>query len=118
MRAHTKYGQNIAIIALNSPMETNVSKQMLDQVEKTYFASIEKEIMKASGVSSVLAVYDKRRLKNVFNEDEFQNADVGVSLVLKIGADIEAELSSIAFDKDVIENYKVLAVKNHYLKDI
>ena len=118
MRAHTKYGQNIAIIALNSPMKTSVSKELIDHVEKTYFASIEKEIMKASGVSSVLAVYDKRRLKNVFNEDEFQNADVGVSLVLKIGSDIEAELSSIAFDKEVIENYKVLTVKSYYLRDI
>jgi hypothetical protein len=56
MRAHTKYGQNIAIIALNSPMKTSVSKELIDHVEKTYFASIEKEIMKASGVSSVLAV--------------------------------------------------------------
>jgi hypothetical protein len=117
MRGHTKYGQNIAIVAINSPMQTCVREKVLDHVEKTYFASIEKEIMKASGVSAVLAVYDKRRLGTVFNEDELKNADVGASLVLKIGTDIEAELSSISFDKDVIEKYKVLTVKSYYLEN-
>ena len=70
--------------------------------------------MKVNGVSAVLAVFNKRRLKEYFNQDDFQADNLGASLLLKSGADIKAELTAVSLDKKIIESFTVLTVRNHY----
>jgi hypothetical protein len=120
MRSHTKYGKNIAILALKTPLNpfffqpTNHDTKLEDHIEEKHFASVEKEILKVNGVSAVLAVFNKRRLKEYFNQDDFQADNLGASLLLKSGADIKAELTAVSFDKKIIESFTVLTVRNHY----
>ena len=61
MRSHTKYGKNIAIIGIRSIYE--VSKSVNSRLDGDEFESLEEELMKITGVSSVSALFSKSQLE-------------------------------------------------------
>ena len=66
MRSHTKWGKRIAIIAIGTPFD-----QALDngRVTEKNFLVLEKELMKAEGISAVIAIFKKKRLENFVMKD-------------------------------------------------
>ena len=58
MRSHTKWGKRVAIVAIGTPSDQE--HLGYDRVGEKSFLVLEKELMKAEGISAVLAIFQKK----------------------------------------------------------
>ena len=116
MRNHTKYGQNIAIVALKAIIEEIPDPR---HVTETNFLLIENELMKSNGVIAVLTVFGKKYLESQsFSTEGIEDFNLGAALLLKPGTNIKKEMLKLFFKKRNIENVvdkcKVVCVTNNF----
>ena len=84
MRNHTKYGQSILILGIQS--ERGNHERSYGYVKEEHYSSIESELMKTVGVSAVLSVFGKDWLVSKSLIDEYNPAvNLGVALLIKPG---------------------------------
>ena len=115
LRAHTKYGKNVAIVNIGSSYQVNASIE--SRLEGEDFQILEAELLKIPGLSSVLSVFSKQRLQYFCSDMAVGELNLFASLHLKEGTNLEEELATVSFDAKVIENIKILCVKNHFITD-
>ena len=115
MRSHTKWGKSVAVIALG----TSFDQEHLDndRVTEENFLIIEKELMKAEGISAVLTIFKKKRFEKFFKKENLEDVNLVATLLLKEGVDINDELKSVSIDHQIIENIVVVEVRSHFVTD-
>ena len=116
MRNHTKFGQNIAIVALKADIEEFPDPR---HVSQTNFLLIEKELMKTNGVIAVLAVFGKGHLERTnLSTEGIKDFNLGAALLLKPGINIKKEISKVFWKKrnikNVLDKCKVISVRNGF----
>ena len=51
-------------------------------------------------------------MEDYFDKKDTEDVNIFTSLLLKPGTDLEEELSTVSFDKDLIKEHKVMKIKN------
>ena len=110
MRAHTKYGKNVAIVNIGSSYQVNASIE--SRLEGDDFQILEAELLKIPGLSSVLSVFSKQRLQHFCSDMAVGELNLFASLHLKEGTNLEEELADVSFDSKVIEYIMILCEKS------
>ena len=75
----------------------------LERVTEENFLILEKEFMKAQGISAVLAIFMKKRLESFIEKENLADWHLGdenivATLLLKEGVDIDDELKNVSID--------------------
>ena len=117
MRSHTKYGKSIAIVGIDSEYE--VGSLLNSRLDGEEFELLSDELIKIPAVSSILSVFNKKRLieYSSLNDDIDIDLNLFASLHLKEGSNIEQDLESMSFEQNVIRKIIVLCVKSHFVTD-
>ena len=111
MRNHTKFGQQIAIIAMKAKVERE-SWGHLDQFD---YVNVETELMKIDGVAAVLTVFGKDELKyHGLLQTNSDGMNLGAAMLLKPGTDIHDKFAKKIQELDLIENYEVLVAQTYF----
>ena len=118
MRNHTKFGQNVAILALNADTEEEIYRYT-KHVNESSFLLIEAELMKTNGVIAVLTVFGKKILeKQNMIEEEDVDFNLGAAILLKPNTNIRKEILKTFWKKrcvlNIVNKCKVLTVQNHF----
>ena len=115
LRSHTKWGKRVAVIAL----ETSFDEEQLgtDRVTEENFLILEKELMKAQGISAVLAIFNKKRFEAISKKENLEEINLVATLLLKEGVDINDELKNVSIDHQIIKTIVVVTVTSHFLTD-
>ena len=119
MRSHTKYGQNIAVLALKADIDFDMINSRRGHVNESDFFVIESELMEIEGLIAVLTVLEKSWLENVGCKNLLENIpadfNLGAFILLKPGTNIQNELlKKISVDSFVVK-YKLITVRNHFI---
>jgi len=115
MRNHTKWGKRVAIVAIRTPLDQEHIGY--ERVKEESFLVLEQELMKAKGVSAVIAIFKKNRFERFFKKDNLEDVNLVASLLLKEGVDIHDELSNVSINQQIIEKLVVVEVRSHFLTD-
>ena len=119
MRSHSKWGKRIAIVAIGTPFGQELGNE---RVTEENFLILEKEFMKAQGISAVLAIFMKKRLESFIEKENLAdwhlgNENIVATLLLKEGVDIDDELKNVSIDQNIIQKIVVVNLRSHYLTD-
>ena len=108
-------GESVAVIAL----KTSFDQEQLGnaRVTEENFLILEKELMKVEGISAVLAIFKKKRFDEILKIENLEDFNLGASLLLKEGVDINDELKNVSIDQQFLERVLVVTVRSHFLID-
>jgi hypothetical protein len=115
MRSHTRWGKRVAIVAIGTPPDQE--HLGYDRVSRRSFVVLEKELMKAGGISAVLSIFKKGRLERLFKKDNLEDVNLVATMLLKEGVNINDELKNVSIDQQIIEKLVVVEVRSHFLTD-
>ena len=123
MRSHTKYGNNIAILALKTDIDIEIINSRRWHVSENNFSVIESELFQIEGVIAVLTVFGRSRLEDVECKNvivnNLANFNLGAAILVRPGMNIQKELLKRFVKKrsidNVVEKCKLITVRNHFI---